>query len=460
MQNKTTMSKALFDEFDSVSAKQWKQKIQVDLKGADYNSTLIWKSNEGIDVKPFYHSDDFKDFPDISNTKATQWKITQHIFAGNAEKANTKAREAIKKGADAILFEIPNPDVSPEFLLKDINSDISLYFTLDFLDTNYVKHLKQVSKNNLYVLTDIIGNLSKKGNWFNNLKEDFNHFEEIVKHTHTISVDTALYQNAGANITQQMAYALAHVNEYFNHLDHLLSETEKSNLNVVYKVAVGSNYFFEISKIKALKVLHSTLSDAYGINPQCHIFATPTKRNKTIYDYNTNLLRTTTECMSAILGGANAICNLPYDAIYHKVNDFGERISRNQLLVLKHESYFDKVNNPTDGAYYIETLTEQIAEKALELFKNIEKHKGFLNQLKDGTIQRKIKENANKEQLQFDKNELILLGTNKHPNPNDKMKNEIELYPFMKKNPRKTLIEPIIEKRLAEFLEQERLKKE
>ncbi|MCK5400994.1 MAG: methylmalonyl-CoA mutase, partial [Flavobacteriaceae bacterium] len=235
----------------------------------------------------------------------------------------------------------------------------------------------------------------------------------------------------------------------------------KQSLKLTFKVSIGTNYFFEIAKLRALRLLWKTLASEYVSNvSDCHIIATPTKRNKTIYDYNTNMLRTTTECMSAIFGGANTICNLPYDAIYHKDNEFGERISRNQLLILKHESYFNKVNNPVDGSYYIETLTQQMAEKALELFKNIEANGGFLKQLKEGTIQRKIKESAAKEQELFNTKKEILLGTNKHPNPNDKMKHELELYPFVKQKKRKTLIEPIIEKRLAENLEQERLKDE
>ncbi len=164
--------------------------------------------------------------------------------------------------------------------------------------------------------------------------------------------------------------------------------------------------------------------------------------------------------MSAILGGANTICNLPYDALYHNANEFGDRISRNQLLVLKQESYFDKVNNPADGSYYIESLTAQLAEKALKLFKNIEANGGFLKQLKEGTIQRKIKESAAKEQADFDTGELTLLGTNKHPNLADKMKNDLEISPFLKIEKRKTLIQPIIQKRLSEKLEIKRLSKE
>ena len=262
---------------------------------------------------------------------------------------------------------------------------------------------------------------------------------------------------------QQLAYALAHVNEYLNHFssewDKLDSESERSR-RLTFKVAVGSNYFFEIAKIRALRKLYATLASEYDISETCHIIATPSKRNKTLYDYNVNLLRTTTECMSAVLGGADTICNLPYDALYHKSNEFGERISRNQLLVLKEESYFDTVSNAADGTYYIESLTDELAEKALILFKSIEKGGGFLQQLKEGKIQQKIKESAEKEQQLFDEGKLKLLGTNYHTNPEDRMTANLDLYPFVKIKPRKTIIAPIIEKRLAELTEQERLKQE
>lgn len=456
------MSKLLFNEFDAVTSKQWKQKIQFDLKGADYNDTLIWKTNEDIDVKPFYHIDEFKDSFKVSKTKATQWNICQSIFVADVKKSNKKALNAIERGAESIKFIIPNETVSIQDLIENIDtSSNSLYFEFQFLSEKYINQFSGIlNKENIYIQTDIIGNLAKSGNWFSTLQNDHVEFESIVNKTNTISIDITLYQNAGSNMIQQLAYGLSQANEYLNHFDAILSKEKKESTRVIFNVAVGTNYFFEIAKLKALRILWETLASEYGFNTECHIIATPTKRNKTLYDYNTNLLRTTTECMSAILGGANTICNLPYDAIYHKDNEFGERIARNQLLVLKHESYFDKVNNPSDGAYYIEALTKQLAEKSLELFKNIEANSGFLKQLKEGTIQRKIKESAEKKQQQFDEGKHILLGSNKYPNPNDKMKHELELYPFVKTNQRKTLIEPIIEKRLAEKLEQERLKNE
>jgi methylmalonyl-CoA mutase len=456
------MSKQLFKGFPEVSSKEWKQLIQFDLKGADYNNTLIWSTNEGIDVKPFYHADEFESPPKVSQTKATQWLICQTIFVANVEKSNEKAVNAIERGATSIKFIIPSETVALKDLLVNINlSEVEVYLECLFNNAKFYTQLATLpSKAKIVVNNDIIGHLAQTGNWFNNLKTDHEHFESIVYQTTSITVNTALYQNAGATMVQQLAYALAHANEYLNHFDKRISDEEKAVITFTFNVAVGANYFFEIAKLRALRNLWSALASDYGFDAECHIIATPTKRNKTLYDYNTNLLRSTTECMSAILGGANTICNIPYDAIYHKDNEFGERIARNQLLILKHESYFDKVDNPADGAYYIESLTSQLAEKALELFKDIESNGGFLVQLKEGIIQKKIKESAAKEQEQFDKGELILLGTNKHPNKNDRMKDDIELYPFVKTNPVKTLMAPVIEKRLAEAIEQKRLNDE
>ncbi|WP_178984803.1 methylmalonyl-CoA mutase subunit beta [Winogradskyella helgolandensis] len=460
------MSKSLFNDFQPMSSKAWKQKIQVDLKGADYNDVLIWKTNEGINVKPFYHADDFKTLPEISKSKATDWKICQAITVTDAKTANSKALDAINRGAESLIFNIESEIISIKDLFQDIDlTKTNVDIKCNFLSKDYVENildvtLSAVEESRVNIHTDIIGHLVKTGNWHNNLNDDHSKFKTIVTSTNQISINLGLYQNAGSTIVQQLAYGLAHANEYLNHLDKAIASEAKQSLQVTFNLSVGSNYFFEIAKIRALRQLWATLASEYGVNTDCRIIATPSKRNTTIYDYNINMLRTTTECMSAILGGANVICNIPYDALFHKSNEFGERISRNQLLVLKNESYFDKVNNPTDGSYYIESLTEQLAEKALILFKNIEANGGFLSQLKEGTIQRKIKESAAKEQADFDAEKLVLLGTNKHPNSEDKMKTDLEISPFLKIKKRKTIIEPIIEKRLSEKLEIKRLSKE
>ncbi|WP_130736472.1 methylmalonyl-CoA mutase subunit beta [Flavobacterium sp. J27] len=455
-------SQKLFQEFESISSKEWKQKIQFELKGADYNDTLIWESLEGIKVKPFYHNDD-SETPLKIDTQVSQFKIVQNIFVHDVAKSNKKALEKLKRGTESIRFTIENETVSIADLMQNLPlEEVHYFFYLPFLSIDFVNQINTFATNRkatFSIQIDPIGHLLKEGNWFTSLENDFEILNQIASKTTLpfLNLQTSIYQNAGANMVQQLAYTLSHANEYFNRINWA---TSSDKINIIIEVAVGTNYFFEIAKLRALRLLFQTLAKEYHPNIACHILATPSKRNKTLYDYNVNMLRTTTECMSAILGGADSVSNLAYDALYHKDNEFGDRISRNQLLVLKNESYFDKVNNPVDGAYYIETLTEQLAEKALHLFKDIEANGGLITQLIEGTIQRKIRESASKEQDLFDAGKEILLGTNKYPNKNDRMKDDLELFPFVKTYSRKTLITPIIEKRLAEKLEQERLAQE
>ncbi len=452
------MADNLFNEFESVSSKQWKQQIQYELKGADYNDTLVWESPDGIKVKPVYHIDEFETKFEGTTTDIA-FSILQNIFVHDVKKSNKRALETLNRGAESICFAIENESITVEELMQNLPLGKTQYFFyLPFLSIDFVNKVTAfTSKNNvdISIQIDPIGQLVKDCNWFENLDSDFEKLNHIAATTKTpfLTINSKTYQNAGANMVQQLAYTLAHVNEYFNRIPNI-------NQPITIEVAVGTNYFFEIAKLRALRLLFQTLAKEYDHTFDCHIIVTPTKRNKTLYDYNVNMLRTTTECMSAVLGGANSIANLPYDALYHKDNEFGDRIARNQLLVLKHESYFDKVNNAADGAYYLESLTEQLADKALLLFKDIETNGGLITQLIEGNIQKKISESAQKEQDLFDSGKEVLLGTNKYPNQNDKMKHDLELYPFVKQNPRKTLITPVIEKRLAEKMEQERLSQE
>ncbi|MEM8847219.1 MAG: methylmalonyl-CoA mutase subunit beta [Bacteroidota bacterium] len=449
----------LFDEFPQVSAKQLKQKIQFDLKGADYNETLVWESAEGIKVKPFYHSEDLGGTTSPGRD-SKEWFIAQSIFAGDSKKANAKAKEILGKGVESLIFTIPNAEINLIDLLQGIDiAKTPIHFHFEFLDLNPIKELVTFLENKncqVFFHVDSIGHLLRKGNWYQSQKEDNAKLEELLNLTKPyktifpLGIDVSVLQNAGADLVQQLAYALAHANEYLNLYKSAFSKP-------TFTIAVGGNYFFEIAKIKALRWLWSTLANEYGVNTECHIFATPSKRNKTLYDYNVNMLRTTSECMSAILGGADTVCNLAYDGIYHKDNEFAERIARNQLVLLKEESYFEEAANATEGAYYIESLTQQLAEKALILFKQIEASGGFLDMLYRGKIQQKLRESALKEQALFDEGKITLVGTNKYENPKDRMKDDMELYPFLKKRSEKTQIIPIIEKRLAEELEQKRL---
>jgi len=446
------MNEFLFSEFNEVSAKQWKQKIQVDLKGADYHKTLLTQTNEGITIKPFYHSDEVKSI--AINSRSMPAKICQEIFISDEKTANRLAKDALKRGAASILFEA-NKRFAIDLVLGSLGGD--LHFKLNFSDQDFIDELLEKTANRtIFIEIDPLGYLVQHGNWFLDQQEDLELLStalaKVGPSQHVLTIHGGIYQNAGATAVQQIAYILGHLNEYLNEF-----ASELAQKTIAIRVAVGSNYFMEIAKLRALSYLFKKVTDAYEVDIDLHLFAKPSLRNKTLYDYNVNMLRSTTECMSALLGGCDTISNVSYDAIFHKKNEFGERIARNQLLILKEESHFNEASHVADGAYYIENLTVELAEKALRLFKDIEKNGGFLSQLNKGTIQRKIKESAQKEQQQFDAAELVLLGTNAHPNKSDRMNDEIELYPFVKVKKRSTKIEPIIATRLAEKSEQERL---
>lgn len=457
----------LFEEFDAITAKAWKQQIQFDLKGADYTKNLVWDSPEGLSLKPFYHADDFETFESSGIEPISKWNIGQKVYTGNEKKANEKALDSLKRGADSLIFTIPSKEIKLASLLQNIAlTKTPIYFEMQFLSYDFVKLIRDfvVDQNaEIHLNIDIIGNLALNGNWFQTMEQDHTILNRILESNqdndaiHSLGVDVSLYQNAGANRVQQLAYAMAHANEY---LVFIKKQGLKPPKDITFKLAIDTGYFFEIAKLRALRLLWKTLTKNYGFNTDCHIVSTPTRRNKTLYDPYVNMLRTTTESMSAIIGGSNTVCNLAYDAFFHKDNEFSDRLARNQLLIIKEECHFKKVDNMADGSYLIEGLTTQIADKALEVFKAIEAGGGFLKQLKAHNIQKKIKESAQKEQSLFNKNRKILVGSNKYTNLFEKVKEGMELYPFVKSKPRKTLLEPIVAKRLAEEFEKGRLQHE
>ncbi|MBT8209992.1 MAG: methylmalonyl-CoA mutase subunit beta [Eudoraea sp.] len=454
------MKNNLFAEFTPISAKAWKQKIQVDLKGADYNKTLIWDTPENIKVKPFYNHEDLSE-NGASPATPNNWFIGQVVSVSNSGQANRCAHDLLSKGIESLIFSIHNNEVAPEILFKGIDlQHTPVYVHFESVSAaSIIPFLEFAGKHKglIFVELDPLGNLAKTGNWNIDEAQDLKALKDKLQNHPSgsiLQVDMTLYQNAGGHMVQQLAYGIAHAAEYLHRFHELLKEAATP---ITFQVSVGSNYFLEIAKLRALRLLWRSLAAEFGLETPCHIVAQPSRRNKTLYDYNVNMLRTTTECMSAVLGGANTVVNMPYDAIYHKQNDFGDRIARNQLLILKKESYFDKVGNAADGAYYIESLTRQLAEKALTLFKDIEAGGGWLTQLKNQTLQRKIRESSDREQSAYDSGKLVLVGSNKYPNSVDRMKETIEKSPFLKKESRKTVLEPIIEKRLAEKEEQERL---
>ncbi|MGB5983345.1 MAG: methylmalonyl-CoA mutase subunit beta [Nonlabens sp.] len=478
------MAEKLFEDFDPVSEAQWKQKIQFDLKGADYNETLVSTTADGIHVKPFYHSESAPshNIP-FTATQTGDWYISQKVHAYNAAVANKKALDVLDRGAEGVILVIPNSKIDPTILLNDL-PDVGIQIHLEFMDIDYVKAIHKI-KPLAYLHLDPIARFASNGNWFRSKDKDFESVKNLLSsykgYFTNLTVNTSVYQQAGATVVQELAYYTAHLNEYLNYInseggidaftstppiDSAQGSTRERDLNIIASnkkrinidATTGSDYFFEIAKYRAYRVLTKSLGNEYGLDLECYISASPGLRNKTLLDYNVNLLRTTTESMSAILGGADTVYNLPYDAFFNKPNEFGERISRNQLLILKEEAYFNKIGNAAEGSYYIETITEQLVEKALDIFKQIEKAGGLITSLHDGTIQRKIKESADREQQALKHGDKVLVGATKYPNDSQPLQKKYEILPFVKIEPRKTLIGPIVARRLMEEREQEEMR--
>ena len=442
------MSKQLFQEFNKVSSKEWKQKIQADLKGLDYQS-LITKTLENIDIKPFYHYDDYKAMLQLAPQK---FKIGQNLKIIDADVARKIAAKALKNGADIFIFHFDQP-FDPKTLLRGLDPS-KLIFKADILEVTFLKELFETTKGQSQILIDPIGHFARFGNWFINETSDFEQLKKLQNYFpenyRFIEISSYNYKNAGANITQELAYSLNHAVEYIEKLGETISA------QIQFGMANGSNYFFEIAKLKALRYLWPIIGQSYYQNVQTYIYAEPSLRDKTIFDPYVNLLRTGMEMMSAILGGCDIAANMPFDNVYKKTNAFSERLARNQLIILQKEAGFNQALESTKGDYFLEEMTYKLAEKALDIFKQIEKSGGFLAQLYKGKIQQKIAETAQKEQSDFDEGKIVLVGTNKYINKNEEVK-DIEIYPFLKKRSGQTLIRPIVPKRLAEKLESQRL---
>lgn len=436
--------------FDGVSSKLWKQKIQFELNGASYN-TLIHQDNEQIPVRPFYHFDE--NIPRYEEQKSTTPHIVVPIYVANILATIERIEQDIKQGVS--LFQLIFKDEKDcfDFFAKVNTKDTTFFIVGELTFEIDAAKLKSSFPNlDIVVLVDPIYYLSKNGNWQYNMEKDLSliAFNSLKSSSNsTIGINTTILQNAGATMIQQLGFGMAWLAEYYNRAPKLSS-------TVHFSIAIGSNYFFEIAKIKALRILFKIITDDFSIRSDCHITAVPSTRNKSWLESDNNTIRKSTEYLSAILGGVDALQTQTADFMFKKESLFNTRLAKNQLLILLEEFNLNTENNPTEGCYYIDYLTHQLAQKGLELFKEIERKGGYLHLLKTGDIQKRINENAQREQELFDNETTKSIGVNLYQNVKSIEKiQKPELYPFTKVKHRKTIIKPIVEIRLAEKIEKQ-----
>ena len=449
----------LFSEFKAPTTQEWLDKIQVDLKGADFNKRLVWRTNEGFNVQPFYRREDVLElktpeslpgeYPFVRGNKkeTNEWYVRQNILADNAESANAKALDVLNKGIDSLCFRIPGDKVNADFvntLLKDILCDcVEVNFTTCKCHTlELAEILKDFFEKKGYDKEKIVGSIDfdpiekivMKGKNVDGLLEILPKIVEAFKDYpkfRCVTVNSDALNNAGAYIVQELGYALAWGNEYLQILTDAGVDADLAARNIKFNMGVSENYFMELAKFRAARMLWAQIVKQYEPKCDCSckmiVNATTSRYNQTLFDSYVNLLRSQTEAMSATLAGIHSLVVTPFDAPYEKPDDFSERIARNQQLLLREECHFGQVVDPGAGSYYIEHLTDSLAKEAWKIFLQVEEDGGFLTSAKEGKIQDVINATNEKRHADAAKRKEFILGTNQFPNFTEKSEGKVAM---------------------------------
>lgn len=438
----------LFQEFVAPTKQEWLDKIEVDLKGADFQKRLVWRTNEGFNVQPFYRREDVEklqtplslpgEYPFVRGNKKhdNEWYVRQNIVAASAKEANQKALDVLNKGVTSLGFRIPGNEVSKDYvatLLDGIFCDcVELNFStckrhsvelagilVDYFQEKGYDKEKIVAS----IDWDPIEKIVVKGKDTEALLQYAKTLVETVKdypHFRVISVNTVALNNAGAYIVQELGYALAWGAEYLHQLVEAGVEPTLAARKIKFNMGISENYFMEIAKFRAARLLWADIVKQF--EPVCDcackmiVNAETSRYNMTLFDAYVNMLRSQTETMSAALAGVHSIVVTPFDAAYETPNEFSERIARNQQLLLKEECHFATVVDPSAGSYYIEELTTSLANEAWKIFLAVEEQGGFLAAVKAGTVQDDINATNDKRHLHAAQRREFILGTNQFPN--------------------------------------------
>ena len=438
----------LFADFTAPTRQEWRDKIEVDLKGADYEKKMVWRTNEGFSMQPFYLKEDVDKLPTVNalpgefpfvrgNKKDNNaWYVRQNIVVTDPKEANAKALDILNKGVDSLGFRIHGENVSAELietLLDGICCDIvevsfrtcqrHVLELTDILLAYYEKKGYDKEKIVGGIGFDPIERMLMKGKDTTMLLPDMPKLVEKLKDfpgLRCVMVHSDLLCNSGAYVYQELGYALAWGKEYLEQLINAGVDVDLAAKKIKFYMGIGGNYFMEIAKFRAARMLWAQIVKQY--EPKCDcackmvINAATTTYNMTVFDSYVNMLRSQTETMSAALAGVHSVVVTPFDVPYETPTEFAERIARNQQLLLKEECHFDKIVDVSGGSYFVEELTVAIAKEAWKLFLAVEEEGGFLAAVKEGKIQEAINGTDASRHANAGKRKEFLLGTNQFPN--------------------------------------------
>jgi methylmalonyl-CoA mutase len=437
LENLNFKEKLNFNEFPPISLEEWEGVIESDLKGKDYKDALQWESGEGVNILPFYRKEHLKDLeqsPFPVRTSAS-WDIIEPITGTDPKKANELALHALRNGSTGLYFLLKADSISSkqdlELLLEDIQIEfITLKFGAGLSTPGIVKWLQSICENrgilnkdlNVYFSFDPFSSAIRSGKLLDSdsLQQMVSRFGDLFSF---MVSDSSVYANSGATIIQQIAFTLASANEF-------LGMNEKNAQKLYFNFASGPNYFPEIAKIRAFQLMWTQVLKEYGIQESSNPVHSETSFwNKSKTDAHNNMLRATTEAMSAALAGCDVMTVHPYNAHFEDPSGFSSRIARNVQLILQEEAYLDKVADPGAGSYYIEVLTNKISEESWALFQKIEGKGGFYECLKEGFIQNEIMKSQKEKISAYKDKEKVLVGVNKYQ-PDEIQKSQSNIQNF------------------------------
>lgn len=448
------MEQKLFPEFPEITKNDWIAQVNKDLKGKSFDDTLVWHSLENFDVQPYYAKEDLSNLPleaiqaAQKNKKTASWQNRPLVKYTSEKETNALIISYLQRGADAVNIDLSSIDLRQVDLVKLLNniklSDSPIFFTTlqgNELLVNLSKFIYYLPKGG--VRADVIANSFTTESSEDN-KLTWENTKHIISQTaqysnfQALSVTSHVFHNAGANAVQELAFTLASAVENLDKLTDLDLAPEEIIAKLEFSVSIGTNYFVEIAKLRALRYLWSKVLESYNCASliiDCHIHCqTSSFYDSTLSPY-TNMLRATTEAMSAVMGGCDALTVFAYDSVIGEQNsEIGERIARNVSILMREEAHLDKTIDPSAGSYYIESLTYQLSVEAWQLFLKVESLGGITRAFEKGFVQEEIKKSyeAKVKSLQ---NGKVMVGVNKFrvepENESKTVKNRIESSIFL-----------------------------
>ncbi|NJO00850.1 MAG: hypothetical protein HC880_03375 [Bacteroidia bacterium] len=451
-------SSNLFTEFDPSTTQEWVDEIVKTLKGQGIQS-LTTATYEGIDLLPFYAPEDATE-PFLSPndfSKPQHWQNREIIRVEEQDSAQVLAQEAQSFGADFLHFDLrPAKDVNISRLLDRV--DITTC-PLGFIVRQPLSDLLPQLSHYPSVATvdyDFLGDWTRHGQISEDHWQDMHallNWADQREHCRVVVVNGGHFHHAGANVVQELAFSTALAVNYLDKLSDMGFSPAQIMAKMEFSLWVGSHYFLEIAKFRAMRLIWKQIQQQFQVseNP-IFIHARNSLVNKTLSDPYNNMLRATTEAMSAVVGGSDALTIDPYDVLFSKTDSFSRRIARNVSAILREEAHLDKVTDPSAGAYYLEELTSQLAERAWNLFREVESQGGFISAFQQGFIQNEIEQVTELKRQQVREGKNVIVGTNQFQN-----KAETVNFPASEPNtPLQSGLRLLHPFRLAEDVERER----